>query len=155
MTVEAALAGLLLIIARECGSGAPQAVLTRVAGAACFGVLLNLCPLLQLDGYWLLADALDMPDLEQRSKRALRNLRRSTPHTTAGSALAAYRVLSLGFGIAVLIGAAFVWRTVFGVLVVALWHAGLWQQLLAVALVAPAAGLLLQLLAILRPRRQS
>jgi hypothetical protein len=97
-------------------------------------VALNATPVLELDGYWLLSDALDRPDLRTESVQALRaRLHRRT----ASLRLAGYAVLSTLFGAVLLTTSIYAaWRS-FHHLLVALWTGGLGNQVLVMLFVAP------------------
>ncbi len=91
-------------------------------------VLANAAPLLELDGYWFLADALDRPTLQRDSRQALREGLHRRPYSRG---LAAYAVASLVFGTAfVAIGLA-AWWGLFGGLFLQLWHGGAGYKALA------------------------
>jgi hypothetical protein len=78
----------------------------------------NLVPFTGLDGSWLLADALRMPDLARRSRgsltRLITALAGQTPVTAGDWLLAAYRVLNGIAGVGLLGTAGFFWYQLFG-----------------------------------------
>jgi hypothetical protein len=78
----------------------------------------NLVPFTGLDGSWLLADALHLPDLARRSQgsftRLITALAGKTPVTTGDWLLAAYRVLNGITAAGLLAVAGFFWYQLFG-----------------------------------------
>jgi CRP-like cAMP-binding protein/Zn-dependent protease len=102
-------------------------------------ILMNLIPLLELDGYWILAEAIDMPDLRPRSLKFLRHdlwhkIRTRERWTRFEGGLAAYAILGTLFTVFSFYTAYFFWKTVFGGLVTRLWNGGLVTRLILVAL---------------------
>jgi hypothetical protein len=78
----------------------------------------NLLPFTGLDGSWLLADALHLPDLARRSRgsltRLLTALAGHTPITAGDWALAGYRAVNGLAATALLATAGFFWYQIFG-----------------------------------------
>ena len=110
------------------GGDASWAVLLREFAVLGYLVLINAVPLLELDGYWFLADALDRPTLQRDARRALAaTLRRQR----ANLGLAAYAAASLVFGIALVVLGFAAWWALFGGLFRTLWEGGLGYKLLA------------------------
>ncbi|MFL5797570.1 MAG: cyclic nucleotide-binding domain-containing protein [Actinomycetota bacterium] len=102
-------------------------------------ILMNLIPLLELDGYWLLAEAIDVPDLRPRSLRFLRHdflhkLRKRERWTKQEFGLAAYAILGTIFTVFSFYTAYFFWQTIFGGLVRRLWNGGVVSRIILVAL---------------------
>jgi hypothetical protein len=101
----------------------------------------NLLPFTGLDGSWLLADALRMPDLAHRSRGALTRLITSLAGknlVTAGDwLLAGYRTLNGLAAAALLASAVFFWYQVFGDLIATLIRYGPpgWLALAAAAVI--------------------
>jgi hypothetical protein len=101
----------------------------------------NLLPFTGLDGSWLLADALRMPDLASRSRGSVSRLITALAgptHVTAGDRLlAAYRVLNAIAAAALLVTAGFFWYQLFGDLAGALIRHGPagWLALAAAAVI--------------------
>jgi CRP-like cAMP-binding protein/Zn-dependent protease len=108
-------------------------------------VFLNLVPLLELDGYFILSDLIQVPDLRPRSLQfiqhdlwhKLRIRERLTPQEWG---LAAYGVAGVAFTIFSLWTAFFFWEQIFGNLVTGLWNGGLGSKLLLVLLAMFLAG---------------
>ncbi|HXJ66403.1 MAG TPA: cyclic nucleotide-binding domain-containing protein, partial [Actinomycetota bacterium] len=102
-------------------------------------ILMNLIPLLELDGYWLLAEAIDVPDLRARSLRFLRHdllhkIRTREHWAKQEVGLAAYAILGTLFTVFSFYTAYFFWQTIFGGLVGRLWHGGIVAKVILVAL---------------------
>jgi CRP-like cAMP-binding protein/Zn-dependent protease len=120
-------------------------VLYKFAGLNYFVIFLNLVPMLELDGYWILSDLIQVPDLRPRSLQFLRydlwqKLRRHERFTKQEVGLGAYAVLGVAFTILTLWWSLIVWEEIFGGLIHALWGAGLVGRLLLVALALFVAG---------------
>ncbi len=78
----------------------------------------NLLPFTGLDGSWLLADALGVPDLSRRARGAVTRLITAVaagqPRTTADRALAAYAAVNGLAAAVLLLTAGFFWYQLFG-----------------------------------------
>lgn len=110
-----------------------------------FIVFLNLIPLLELDGYWILADVIQVPDLRPRSLQFIRydlwrKLKDRDRITKQEVGLALYGFIGVAFTIFSLYTAYFFWQTVFGGLISELWNAGLLGRLFLAALILFLAG---------------
>jgi putative peptide zinc metalloprotease protein len=111
-------------------------VLWRLAILSCVDIVVNLAPILQVDGHWALADWLDEPDLGPRARRALGGaLRRRLPREQRW--LAAYGGLSLLAGVGLIVLSASVFWVATGDLVVALFTGNLTDVLIGVYYVGP------------------
>ncbi|MGY1692015.1 hypothetical protein [Geodermatophilus sp. SYSU D01105] len=143
LLVEGALAGVFVLAAQVVPDPGAAQLLSQAAALAWIGVLLNATPLLQLDGYWMLSDLLDEPDLH---RRALSTLARRDLPSRGNLLLAGYAVAGLLFGVTLLAGAVGMWTSVFGVLIVDLWDGAVVEKILAAVLLLPVVGLVLQLL---------
>jgi CRP-like cAMP-binding protein len=120
-------------------------VLFKFAGLNYFVILLNLVPMLELDGYWLLSDLIQVPDLRPRSLQFLRydlwqKLRRRERFTKQEVGLGVYAILGVLFTILTLWWSVIVWEEIFGGLIHALWGAGLVGRVLLIALALFVAG---------------
>jgi CRP-like cAMP-binding protein/Zn-dependent protease len=121
-----------------------------------FIVFLNLIPLLELDGYWILADVIQVPDLRPRSLQFIRydlwrKLRSHERITKQEVGLTLYAIFGIAFTIFSFYTAFFFWETVFGGLISELWGAGLIGRLFLAALLLFLAGPLIRgLIALLR-----
>jgi len=112
-------------------------------------VIMNLIPLLELDGYYILADLIEVPDLRERSlvfiRRDLFHKLRTREHfNKRDMGLLLYGVLGVLFTIFSLYTAYYYWQTVFGDLVSRLWAEGTVTRLLLLVLAAFIAGPLLR-----------
>jgi CRP-like cAMP-binding protein len=106
---------------------------------AYLNVFINSLPLLELDGYWILADGIQIPDLRPRSLAFVRHelprrLWKRQGLTRREWGLAIYGIV--GFAVTVLsfYAAYFFWESVFGGLVRGLWRGGLTGRLVLLAL---------------------
>ena len=121
-----------------------------------FVLLLNLIPLLELDGYWILTDLIRVPDLRPRSLAFMRHdlwhkLARRERFTRAELGLGLYGTVGVAFAVFCLVSAVFFWRNTFGGAVAKLWDLGpLGVVALFVfvgVLAGPLLGLLVQIVA--------
>jgi CRP-like cAMP-binding protein/Zn-dependent protease len=104
-------------------------VLYKFALLNYFVIFLNLVPMLELDGYWILSDLIQVPDLRPRSLQFIRydvwhKLRRRERFTKQEVGLGLYAVLGVAFTIVSLYWSVFFWEEVFGGLIKALWNGG-------------------------------
>jgi CRP-like cAMP-binding protein/Zn-dependent protease len=114
-------------------------VLYKFALLNYFVIFLNLVPMLELDGYWILSDALQLPDLRPRSLQFIRHdlwhkLRGRERFTKQEIGLGLYATLGVAFTILSVWWSVFFWEEVFGGLVRALWRGGLVGRVLLIAL---------------------
>jgi CRP-like cAMP-binding protein len=94
-----------------------------------FVLILNLVPLLELDGYRMLCDALRIDDLRPRSLAFVRHdvwtkLRARERFTRADIGLALFGTLGVAFTVVGVAFAIFLWWSTFGALTTRLWDAG-------------------------------
>lgn len=114
-------------------------LLYRFALLNLFVIFLNLIPLLELDGYWIFSDAIQVPDLRPRSLafvqhdmwHKMRVWERFTPQEWG---LAVYGILGVAFTIFSFYTAYFFWKEIFGGLVFSLWDGGTASRVLLIAL---------------------
>ncbi|MBN1889562.1 MAG: cyclic nucleotide-binding domain-containing protein, partial [Thermoflexales bacterium] len=160
-----------LIVGGICGLMAwllPGGLLAHLAFKAAFlcylGALVNLNPLLELDGYFILIDWLGMPNLRERSFAFIRSelwtklksafaSSTSLPGITPKSPplfnreetiFTAFGALAAGYTLYTLVVAAYFWQTRFSRLLVELWQRPDWPSKLAavvfgVGVIVPAA----------------
>jgi CRP-like cAMP-binding protein/Zn-dependent protease len=110
-----------------------------------FVLFLNLVPFLELDGYWILSDALRQPDLRPESlgfvRRELwRKLWRRQRLTRGEVGLAVFGLAGVAFTVAAFASAWLFWRRVFGNTVAAMWDGGVGSKLLLLVLVSLLGG---------------
>jgi CRP-like cAMP-binding protein/Zn-dependent protease len=150
--VISGIASIALLVLPE---GALTQLLYRFALINYFVIFLNLIPLLELDGYWILSDLIQMPDLRQRSLEFFQHdlwhkLRRRERFSLQEVGLGLYAAIGVVFTILCFYSAFFFWRRLFGGLLSSLWNGGLGSRVLLVLLIAffagPAVRGLLQLL---------
>ncbi|HEY4607588.1 MAG TPA: cyclic nucleotide-binding domain-containing protein, partial [Ilumatobacteraceae bacterium] len=92
-------------------------------------LLINLTPMLELDGYFMLSDALRVPDLRPRSLAFVRHdlwakLRGRERFAAVDVGLLLFGTVGVAFTVFVLVSAFWFWQRTFGGLVGALWNAG-------------------------------
>ena len=102
--------------------GSSAQVLYRFVILNYFVLLLNLVPMLELDGYWILSDALRVPDLRPRSLAFMRRdlwakLRHRERFSASEIGIGLYGTVGVLFTIFCLASAVFFWRRTFGGLV--------------------------------------
>jgi putative peptide zinc metalloprotease protein len=121
-------------------TGAPGRTLYQFIIINYFVLFLNLVPMLELDGYWILSDALGQPDLRPESLAFVRNelgrkILRRKRLSRREVGLAAFGLAGVAFtGFAVVWAFTF-WRRVFGDTILAMWHGGWAAKLLLLVLV--------------------
>ncbi|MCA1830586.1 MAG: cyclic nucleotide-binding domain-containing protein, partial [Actinobacteria bacterium] len=114
-----------------------------------FYIFLNLVPLLELDGYWIMTDLLDTPDLRPRAlsfarhdlPRKIARREKITPYEWA---LSIYAVVGSAFTIVVLWLSFSFWRQLFSGFVGRLWHAGIPTRLILLLLAVVVGGPLIR-----------
>jgi putative peptide zinc metalloprotease protein len=142
---ELAASGLAAIALWAWPHGALAPVLYSFVVVNYYVVLINLTPMLELDGYFMLSDAIRVPDLRPRSLAFVRHdvwrkLRHRERFSRAEIGLLLFGTVGVAFTVFVLVSAFWFWEHTFGGLIEALWHAG-WAGVLALAvLVAFLAG---------------
>lgn len=114
-------------------------VLYKFALLNYFVILLNLVPMLELDGYWILSDLIQVPDLRPRSLQFMRydlwrKLRGRESFTKQEIGLALYGTLGVVFTIISLYWSVIFWQEIFGGLVSELWNGGTAGRILLLAL---------------------
>jgi CRP-like cAMP-binding protein len=110
-----------------------------------FVIFENLIPLLELDGYFILAEAIEVPDLRERSLQFIQHdvwhkLRGREGFTRQEVGLGLYAVIGVAFTILSVYIAIFFWRTIFGNLITGLWNGGLGSRVLLAVLALFIAG---------------
>jgi CRP-like cAMP-binding protein/Zn-dependent protease len=135
---ESILAGAAALVVWAFPESPAAGVLYKLAALNYFIIFLNLIPLLELDGYWIVSDLIQVPDLRPRSLAFLqhdlvRKLRERERFTRTEIGLALYGILGVAFTFVALGWSAIFWWRLFGGLVRALWNGGTATRLLLVA----------------------
>jgi putative peptide zinc metalloprotease protein len=130
---DLAIAGSLALVAWGLGPSGAGLICRVLSLVVYLHAVLNLIPLLQLDGYWLLSDALDEPELRRRSLRALTNL----GNRRGEAALAAYGAISVLFGLGLAATGVVVWITQLWPVASAALHTSVLGAVGVVVLLAP------------------
>jgi CRP-like cAMP-binding protein/Zn-dependent protease len=102
-------------------------------------ILMNLIPLLELDGYWLLTDLIQVPDLRPKSFSFVRNdlvhkVRSRERLTKQEWGLTSYAVIGTIFTVFSFYTSYFYWKTIFGGLIARLWNGGVVTRVILLAL---------------------
>ena len=142
---ELILAGASTLVLALFPDAAFAALLYKFALINYFVIFLNLIPLLELDGYWILTDLIQVPNLRPRSLEFFQHdlwhkLRTRTRLSTQEIGLGLYAVLGILFTIFSFYSAYFFWKRIFGGLVSSLWNGGFGSRILLVLLVTFLAG---------------
>ena len=124
-------------------------VLYKFALLNYFVIFLNLVPLLELDGYWILSDVIQVPDLRPMSLQFIRydlwrKLRARDRFSKQEVGLGLYGTLGVVFSIFAFATSFYFWREIFGGLVSKLWNGGVLGRVLLLALAAFVTGPLLR-----------
>lgn len=143
--VDVVTTSLLAVTAQLAAPVLIYAVAWRVAILGVLSIVMNLLPILQVDGHWALADYLDEPDLAARARAALgAALRR---RGSGSRWLIGYGAASLLGGLVALTLAVVVWWSAAGDLATALFTGNPAEVLIGLVLVGPiTASLLISLL---------
>lgn len=110
-----------------------------------FLIFENLIPLLELDGYFILAEAIEVPDLRERSLQFIQHdiwhkLRTRAGFSKQEVGLGGYAIIGVLFTIFSVWVAIFFWEAIFGGLVSGLWNGGTGSRLLLLLLALFVAG---------------
>jgi CRP-like cAMP-binding protein/Zn-dependent protease len=142
---ELMVAGAASLYALAVPESAISSVLYKFAVLNYFVLFMNLVPLLELDGYWILSDLIQVPDLRPRSLAFIRHdlwhkvrVRERLSRVEAGLAL--YGIVGLAFAAFSFYTGFFFWREIFGSLIARMWNGGLATRALLVALGLLVAG---------------
>jgi CRP-like cAMP-binding protein/Zn-dependent protease len=108
-------------------------------------IFLNLVPLLELDGYWILTEVIEVPDLRPRSLTFVRRelwvrLARRQSLTRSEAGLSLYGVVGVAFTVFSLYVAAFFWWRLFGGIVRSIWGGGTGSRLIFLVVLLVIAG---------------
>jgi len=108
-------------------------------------IFLNLVPMLELDGYWILSDLIQVPDLRPRSLQFIQHdlwhmIRARERLTPQEWGLGGYAVAGVAFTIFSFWTGYLFWRVIFKNLIISLWNGGPGSRVLLVLLGAFLAG---------------
>jgi CRP-like cAMP-binding protein len=122
-------AGLASLLAWAFPQWALSETLYRYTVLAYLNIFLNLIPILELDGYWMLSDYLRTPDLRPKSVAFLQHglihkLRRRERFSTKEVGLLVYGILGAFASLLLLASGYVFWKILFGGLVITLWKGG-------------------------------
>ena len=142
---ELAVAGASSLLLLVLPHGAVAELFFRFSLLNYFVIFLNLVPLLELDGYWILSDLIQVPDLRPRSLQftqhelphKIRSRERLSPQEVG---LALYGLAGIAFTIFAVWLSVFFWRVTFGSLLSSLWRGGVGSRLLLAVLILVLAG---------------
>jgi CRP-like cAMP-binding protein len=110
-----------------------------------FLIFMNLIPLLELDGYFILSDAIQVPDLRPRSLAFIRfdmwrKFHERDRWNKQEVGLAAYGIVGVAFAAFSFYTGYFFWREIFGDLITRMWNGGPISRTLLVVLILLVAG---------------
>ena len=134
-------AGTASVLAFTLPDGRFTDTLFRLSVLTYLTAMLNLIPFLELDGYWMLVDALDTPDLRPRSLAFLwhdlpRKLRRRDRLSKQEVGLVAFGVVGSVFTVIALATSVLLWGPLFDTFSRAMWERGPLMRVLLVLLLA-------------------
>lgn len=137
---ESVLAGIASVLLFLAPDSSISPFLFKFAVINYYVIFLNLIPLLELDGYWILSDAIEVPDLRARSMSFIQHdlwhkLRERSRFSLQEGALGIYALAGIAFTIFTVVVGVFFWRAIFGNLVVELWNGGIGSRILLIVLV--------------------
>ncbi len=142
---ELVLAGIASLVLPLLPDGGFSQLLYKFALINYFVIFLNLIPLLELDGYWILSDLIQVPDLRPRSLEFFQHdlwhkLRKRERFTPQEVGLGLYAAIGVAFTIFCFYTAFFFWKQIFGGLISSLWNGGIGSRVLLVLLALFFAG---------------
>jgi CRP-like cAMP-binding protein len=146
---ELFLAGIASIALFAFPEAAIGPLLFRFAVVNYFVIIENLVPLLQLDGYWILSDLIQVPDLRPRSLAFLQSdlwhkLRKRERFSVQEIGLGLYGIVGFVFTVFSFWIGIFFWQLLFGDIIVGLWDGGFGSRILLAVLVLFFAGPLIR-----------
>ena len=137
---ELVIAGAVSIFAALMPDLAVSQLLYRFALLNYFVIFINLVPLLELDGYWIFSDLIQVPDLRRMSLNFVRydlwhKLAKRLRMSKQEVALGAYGILGIAFTFFSLYSGFFFWWRLFGGFVTKMWEAGMVTRALLIFLI--------------------
>ncbi|MBN1140096.1 MAG: M50 family metallopeptidase [Anaerolineae bacterium] len=114
---DLAVGGMLVLVSTLFSQLPVSAVLFQMAAVAYLGVLLNLAPFMELDGYFILMDWLEIPLLRKKSLAFVRKrlvsklLREHTPFSREERILAIYGLLTGAFTVLTMFLSIYLWQS--------------------------------------------
>ncbi len=147
--VEMIFCGISSILLWAFPDAAIAPVLYRFAVLGYFVIFLNWVPLLELDGYFIIADLIQVPDLRPRSMAFLRHdlwhkLRERSRPNIQELGLLLYGIVGIGFTIFVIYVSFYFWQGIFGSVIGRLWRGGWSSRIVLVLLVLIIVGPIVQ-----------
>jgi putative peptide zinc metalloprotease protein len=136
--------GCASMVAIAGGDSTWAVVLREFAVLGYLNIIINAVPLLELDGYWFLADWLEHPTLQHDARQALDATLRRRP---ADYRLALYAAASIVSGVGLIILGFAAWWGLFGGLFRTLWDGGIGYKALALYLLLPFIPIVVHLVA--------
>jgi CRP-like cAMP-binding protein len=132
-------AGIASLLAWSFPQWVVSETLFRYTVLAYLNIFLNVIPILELDGYFMLSDLLRVPDLRPKSVEFLRHdllhkLRVRERFTRGEVGLLIYGLLGVVGSILLLISGYIFWRILFGGLVISMWNGGIETRIILVLL---------------------
>lgn len=142
---EIMVAGVASLVAWTYPDAVISTTLYKFAVLNYFIIFMNLIPLLELDGYYILSDAIHVPDLRPRSLSFIRydlwhKLRVRDRFSKQEVGLALYGILGIAFAVFSLYASFFFWQHLFGNLIAQMWDGGVLTRLLLILLALLIAG---------------
>ena len=136
---ELVIAGLASLVIFAFPEGPMANLLYKFALLNYLVIFLNLIPLLELDGYWILSDLIQVPDLRPRSLEFIQHdlwhrLREKERLTPQEWGLGVYGVAGVAFTIFSFYTGYFFWQEIFGELIRGLWSGGPGSKILLLLL---------------------
>ncbi|HEX5936385.1 MAG TPA: cyclic nucleotide-binding domain-containing protein [Actinomycetota bacterium] len=142
---EMIIAGLAALAVFAFPEGPAANLLYKFAALNYLVIFLNLIPLLELDGYWILSDMIQVPDLRPRSLEFIQHdlwhkARTREKLTPQEWGLGAYGIAGIAFTIFSFWTAWYFWKEIFGELIASLWQGGPGSKIMLILLGAFLAG---------------
>ncbi len=142
---ELVLAGLFGLFMMFSPESALNPILFKCTFLFYFGVFLNLNPLLELDGYYMLVDQLEIPMLRRRSFQFVRKdlwkkIKAKVSFTANEKIFTVFGLLAGGYTLFAITAALYFWQTRIFSSMTELWSQGMGSQIVVVLLVLASLG---------------